>query len=91
MMVEDIVWVGGCGAGETGWTESSIFHVITNLMRGKNVGNLLYPLLVLSLMTSNNDDEVDLRALNYTETINANLICCICQAPFIDPVVLVCG
>ncbi|KAI7885810.1 hypothetical protein K492DRAFT_228836 [Lichtheimia hyalospora FSU 10163] len=41
-------------------------------------------------MTSN-DDEVDLRALNYTETINANLICCICQAPFIDPVVLVCG
>ncbi|KAI9317112.1 hypothetical protein BX666DRAFT_145806 [Dichotomocladium elegans] len=40
---------------------------------------------------SSNEDEVDLRTLNYTESINANLICCICQAPFVDPVVLTCG
>ena len=78
------MWV--CVGMKQGCTEPS-FHVISNLMRVKR-GEFSTP--AFSLMTSN-DDQVDLRALNYTETINANLICCICQAPFIDPVVLVCG
>ncbi|KAI8150180.1 hypothetical protein BJV82DRAFT_586172 [Fennellomyces sp. T-0311] len=42
-------------------------------------------------MTSIDDESVDLRSLNFVETINANLICCICQAPFVEPVVLPCG
>ncbi|KAI9270468.1 hypothetical protein BDA99DRAFT_501856 [Phascolomyces articulosus] len=42
-------------------------------------------------MTNNDETNVDLRSLNFVETINSNLICCICQSPFVDPVVLPCG
>lgn len=34
---------------------------------------------------------VDLRAVKYVEKVNENLICCICQTPFIDPVTTPCG
>lgn len=34
---------------------------------------------------------VDLRAIKYVERVNENLICCICQTPFIDPVTTPCG
>ncbi|KAF7728920.1 hypothetical protein EC973_005315 [Apophysomyces ossiformis] len=37
------------------------------------------------------EEDFDLRSLNYVDIINANLICCICQTPFIDPVVSPCG
>ncbi|KAI8366079.1 uncharacterized protein BYT42DRAFT_540711 [Radiomyces spectabilis] len=40
---------------------------------------------------SQEDPDVDLRNLTYTDNINANLICCICQSPFIDPVISPCG
>ncbi|CAG8583409.1 4959_t:CDS:2 [Cetraspora pellucida] len=33
-------------------------------------------------------ESLDLRSLIYVEAINSNLICCICQAPFVDPVVI---
>ncbi|KAI9007567.1 hypothetical protein CLU79DRAFT_778137 [Phycomyces nitens] len=36
------------------------------------------------------DNSLDLRSLNYSEP-NPNLICCICQTPFIDPVISPCG
>ncbi|KAI8885947.1 hypothetical protein K501DRAFT_244889 [Backusella circina FSU 941] len=36
-------------------------------------------------------EEVDLRTLRYVDTINDNLVCCICRTPFIDPVVSNCG
>ncbi|KAL7318161.1 hypothetical protein PS15m_004419 [Mucor circinelloides] len=35
--------------------------------------------------------QVDLRTLRFVDTINDNLICCICQNPFIDPVISRCG
>ncbi|KAI7863323.1 hypothetical protein BDF14DRAFT_1697824, partial [Spinellus fusiger] len=33
----------------------------------------------------------DFHALVYVDTPNANLICCICQTPFVDPVISPCG
>ncbi|ORY96566.1 hypothetical protein BCR43DRAFT_458274 [Syncephalastrum racemosum] len=42
-------------------------------------------------MPNEQENVVDLRSLQYVGTVNANLICCICQVPFIDPVVLPCG
>ncbi|KAL0085236.1 hypothetical protein J3Q64DRAFT_1746171 [Phycomyces blakesleeanus] len=36
------------------------------------------------------ESNVDLRSLNYSEP-NPNLICCVCQTPFIDPVISPCG
>ncbi|KAI8583007.1 hypothetical protein K450DRAFT_225891 [Umbelopsis ramanniana AG] len=35
--------------------------------------------------------EVDLHNLTFTETVNANLICCICHAPFVEPMASPCG
>ncbi|KAG9305858.1 hypothetical protein G9A89_006269 [Geosiphon pyriformis] len=38
------------------------------------------------------DMKFDLNSLKYVENVNSNLICCICQTPFVDPVVLdTCG
>ncbi|CAG8562795.1 hypothetical protein C2G38_2254644 [Gigaspora rosea] len=33
-------------------------------------------------------EALDLRSLLYVETVNSNLICCICHTPFVDPVVI---
>ncbi|KAI8646651.1 hypothetical protein BD408DRAFT_410036 [Parasitella parasitica] len=38
-----------------------------------------------------NELDVDLRTIRFVNTINDNLICCICQNPFIDPVISRCG
>ncbi|KAG2180268.1 hypothetical protein INT43_004057 [Umbelopsis isabellina] len=35
--------------------------------------------------------EVDLHSLTFTETVNPNLICCICHAPFVEPMASPCG
>lgn len=37
------------------------------------------------------DSDVDLRTLRFVDAINDNLICCICQTPFIEPVISHCG
>ncbi|KAJ1982778.1 hypothetical protein H4R35_000137 [Dimargaris xerosporica] len=36
-------------------------------------------------------DPIPLSSLDYVGTVNANLVCCICQAPFVDPALLPCG
>ncbi|KAI8997458.1 hypothetical protein BDB01DRAFT_771213 [Pilobolus umbonatus] len=36
-------------------------------------------------------DIIDLRTLKYVDKINENLLCCICQTPFIDPIITNCG
>ncbi|KAG1053377.1 hypothetical protein G6F43_004532 [Rhizopus delemar] len=33
----------------------------------------------------------DIRAIKYVDKVNDNLLCCICQTPFIDPVTTHCG
>lgn len=53
--------------------------------------NLLSTCFDLLPMPFEPENVVDLRSLQYVGTVNANLICCICQVPFIDPVVLPCG
>ncbi|KAI8068179.1 uncharacterized protein B0P05DRAFT_552165 [Gilbertella persicaria] len=35
--------------------------------------------------------DIDLRTLCYVDHVNDNLICCICQQPFIEPVISTCG
>ncbi|KAI8340089.1 hypothetical protein BC941DRAFT_419350 [Chlamydoabsidia padenii] len=45
----------------------------------------------METMENNNDGILDLKSLNYVDNVNSNLICCICQYPFIDPVVSPCG
>ncbi|KAI7900793.1 uncharacterized protein BX663DRAFT_516548 [Cokeromyces recurvatus] len=37
------------------------------------------------------DSHVDLRAVRFVDKVNDNLICCICQNPFIEPVISCCG
>ncbi|KAG2236319.1 hypothetical protein INT48_001383 [Thamnidium elegans] len=36
-------------------------------------------------------EELDLRLIRFVDTTNDNLICCICQAPYIEPVITHCG
>ncbi|RUS22583.1 hypothetical protein BC937DRAFT_88370, partial [Endogone sp. FLAS-F59071] len=42
-------------------------------------------------MAPEDDSLFDLRSYSYLDQVNANLICCICQTPFVDPVVSSCG
>ncbi|KAI9478632.1 MAG: hypothetical protein EXX96DRAFT_483040 [Benjaminiella poitrasii] len=37
------------------------------------------------------DLHIDLRTIHFVNKVNDNLICCICQNPFIDPVISRCG
>ncbi|KAI8063527.1 hypothetical protein BC940DRAFT_307428 [Gongronella butleri] len=40
---------------------------------------------------SDDDGTLDLRSLSYVDNVNSNLVCCICQFPFVDPVFALCG
>ncbi|KAI8380395.1 hypothetical protein BD560DRAFT_388136 [Blakeslea trispora] len=35
--------------------------------------------------------DIDLRTIRFVDSVNDNLICCICQTPFIEPVISTCG
>ncbi|ORX47484.1 hypothetical protein DM01DRAFT_1310390 [Hesseltinella vesiculosa] len=37
------------------------------------------------------DVSLDLHSVTYVDNVNSNLVCCICQYPFVDPVVTSCG
>ncbi|KAI8088699.1 uncharacterized protein BX664DRAFT_295992 [Halteromyces radiatus] len=42
-------------------------------------------------MASNNDISIDLKSVTYVDNVNSNLVCCICQYPFVNPLVSPCG